>query len=188
MIEDTLSPNVTNSCPPYIIHYTALQPAYAPPSSSPRPPYPRLSLRTGGIIPRTPKTNGNRPSSSDTIATLAYVWGVDQLKSRRCDAFLRDPARCGRKRTFRYFGCDRTGPRRPRWRVHGPLASLSPKDGTGLRGSPAFGGGTSTRATDQPKSNSRKYGPVYCALTTDSDCNNYTIACMYPLSAHIPKL
>ena len=99
-----------------------------------------------------------------------------------------DPARDSRKGVFRYFGCDRTGPQRSHRRAHGPVTCLSPKDGTGLRGSPATGGGTSARATDQPKSNSKKYGPAYCALTRDSDCNNYAVACMCPFPAHVPKL
>ena len=34
---------------------------------------PRLSLRTGGIIPRTPKTDENRPPSSEAIVTATHA-------------------------------------------------------------------------------------------------------------------
>ena len=73
---------------------------------------PRLSLRTGGTIPRTPKTDENRPPSSDAIVTATHARGIDQLKPKRWSTLAGYPARCNRKYVFRYFGCDRTGPNR----------------------------------------------------------------------------
>ena len=81
-------------------------------------------------------------------------------------AFRGSPASCNRKCVFSYFGCERTGPRQPYGRAHGPATSLNPKYVAGLRGSPAIGGGASTRATDQPKSNSW-YGLARMPRTSD---------------------